>query len=314
MYSIHLPFMNKSLKINSWISAFRLRTLPLAIAAIGLGNILAFANGSFLWVTCILSFLTAILLQILSNLANDYGDSVHGADHAGRVGPTRAVQSGEISEKEMKKAVILFWVLTIICGLFLLWFSIIGVWLKIGFLVLGIFSAIAATQYTSGKSPYGYKGLGDLSVFFFFGWVGVIGSYVLQVGTWQWDILLPASTISFFSMAVLNLNNMRDLNSDKIAGKQTLPVRFGIDAAKAYHWTLMLGGLLFSLIFISIQGGNILHYLFALVLIPLVMIGLAASKRKDAASLDPLLKFMALTTVLFVILFGIGIWLGGPLI
>jgi 1,4-dihydroxy-2-naphthoate octaprenyltransferase len=306
--------MNKSSKVNSWISAFRLRTLPLAIAAIGLGNILAAANGNFQWDVCALSFATAILLQILSNLANDYGDSIHGADHVGRIGPARAVQSGEISKEEMKSAVSLFWVLTIIAGIILLWVSNIGLWLKLGFLILGIISAVAATQYTSGKSPYGYKGLGDVSVFFFFGWVGVVGSYVLQIGTWQWDILLPASTISLFSMAVLNLNNMRDLNSDKIAGKLTLPVRYGIGVAKTYHWILMLGGLMLSIIYMLVHSSNVIHFLFVLVLPVLIRIGIAVSKRKDAASLDPLLKFMALTTVFFVFLFGIGIWLGGALI
>jgi len=166
------------LKLAAWISALRLRTLPLALSTVGAGSFLAIQNGQFTWPVFLWTVLTTVLLQILSNLANDYGDSQHGADSADRVGPTRAVQSGIISSTEMKYGVIVFIVLSLLSGLQLLNVAFgFGTTQFNVFLAIGILSIIAAYTYTAGKRPYGYAGFGDLMVLIFFGLVGVGGSY-----------------------------------------------------------------------------------------------------------------------------------------
>ncbi|MFM7854907.1 MAG: 1,4-dihydroxy-2-naphthoate octaprenyltransferase, partial [Flammeovirgaceae bacterium] len=188
--------------------------------------------------------ITTIFLQILSNLANDYGDSVNGADHAGRRGPQRAVQSGAISLGQMRNAVTLFVLLSLISGSLLLWFSFGTNWHNIiTFFGLGLLSILAAIGYTVGKKPYGYIGLGDVSVLIFFGLVGVMGSYFLFTRSFTWQEVLPAMSCGLFSIAVLNINNIRDIESDKAAGKFSIPVRIGKEKATTYHWLLLIGGL-----------------------------------------------------------------------
>jgi 1,4-dihydroxy-2-naphthoate octaprenyltransferase len=193
--------------------------------------------------------LTTIFLQVLSNLANDYGDSVHGADHADRKGPTRAVQSGAISRSQMRSAVILFSFLSLISGIILLWLSFGTNWGSVFlFFGLGLLCILAAIGYTVGKKPYGYIGLGDISVLIFFGLVGVMGSYYLFTHQISWQEVLPALSCGLFSIAVLNVNNIRDIDSDRIAGKYSIPVRIGKEKAALYHWILLSGGLLSAVI------------------------------------------------------------------
>ena len=162
--------------MNRWVEAARPRTLPLAIASILLGNFLAFASGSFQWLIAILAIITTVGLQVLSNFANDYGDSANGVDTAARKVAKRAVQTGQISQSEMKKAMIFTSIISFFSGILLLFFSLhnalIEVWLA--FLALGISCIIASIAYTVGKRPYGYMGLGDLAVFIFFGFVGTM--------------------------------------------------------------------------------------------------------------------------------------------
>jgi len=295
------------MNIKSWLHAFRLRTLPLALACIGMAGFLAAAAGKFNPVIFGLCCLTTIFLQVLSNLANDYGDSQNGADHEGRKGPIRAVQSGAISAAQMRKAVIIFSLLSLICGLSLLWFSFGSNWRALTlFFGLGILSIAAAIGYTVGKKPYGYIGLGDISVLIFFGLVGVMGSYYLFTHTITWMELLPALSCGLFSIAVLNINNIRDIDSDRMAGKFSIPVRVGKEKASIYHWVLLLSGLICSLGYTILNYKSPIQFLFLLT-VPLFIRNGHAVHQRLSAELDPFLKQMALSTLLFVVLFGIGL-------
>ncbi len=289
-----------SLKI--WLSAFRLRTLPLAAASIALGSFLAAYDSAFQWRVTILCFLTAVLLQILSNLANDYGDSVHGADSGNRVGPERATQSGKISTKSIRFALLVFTSLCLIVGYLLIRGE------SLFFHLSGLTAIAAAVAYTLGPK-YGYTGLGDIFVFLFFGLIGVFGTYYLHTHQLNFQILLPAAACGLFCAGVLNINNIRDLHSDKLAGKNTIPVRFGQRKARIYHWVLLLSALGFALIFVLLNYKNPWQFLF-LITLPLVLKNaVGISLQSNAADLDPHLKQMAITTLLFSFCFGVGILL-----
>lgn len=293
--------------VKSWIGAFRLRTLPLSLSCIGMGSFLAAGVHQFNGLIFTFCCLTTIFLQVLSNLANDYGDSINGADHVGRKGPQRAVQSGVISASQMRNAVILFSGLSLVSGLSLLWFSFGTDWSSIfAFLGLGVLSILAAIGYTVGRRPYGYIGLGDISVFIFFGLVGVVGSYYLFTHQISWKEILPAMSCGFFSIAVLNINNIRDIESDRAAGKFSIPVRIGKEKASIYHWVLLIGGLASALIYSYINYHSLFQLLFLLSAPLFIKNGISVSS-KPSEELDPFLKQMALSTLLFVLLFGVGI-------
>jgi len=295
---------------RNWISAFRPRTLPLALSCILMGAFLAASLHAFRLDIFLFCALTTIFLQVLSNLANDYGDSINGADHAGRVGPSRAVQSGSISVSSMRKALILFVIMCLASGLYLLWISfgqnIRGL---LFFLALGILSIVAAIAYTVGRRPYGYVGLGDISVLIFFGFVGVLGSLYLFTKAIEWYHVFPALSCGFFSMAVLNINNIRDIESDKLAGKNSLPVRWGKQKATVYHWLLLGGGIGSAIVYTMLNYQSLVQFLFVIT-IPLFLFNARSVSRREARDLDPLLRQMALSTLLFVILFGMGTILG----
>ncbi|MDN5210921.1 1,4-dihydroxy-2-naphthoate polyprenyltransferase [Fulvivirgaceae bacterium BMA12] len=300
--------MEKSANIKSWISAFRLRTLPLALASIGMGSFLAASVQRFNMAIFVLCATTTICLQILSNLANDYGDSVNGADHEQRQGPSRAVQAGHISAEAMKRGIVIFVVLSLLSGIYLLYIAL-GWNLKtfLFFLATGLGAILAAMAYTIGKKPYGYIGLGDLSVLLFFGIVGVIGSFYLYTGLISWQYLFPALSCGLFSMAVLNVNNIRDIASDKLAGKMSIPVRIGRKKAVIYHWVLLITGLLAALVFTFLNFNSYFQLLFLITVPLLLKNGIAVAKNTAPRHLDPYLKQMALTTLLFVLTFGFGL-------
>jgi 1,4-dihydroxy-2-naphthoate octaprenyltransferase len=290
-----------------WLKAFRLRTLPLAISCIAMGGFLAVAAGAFDWTIFLLCVLTTVFLQILSNLANDYGDSIHGADSADRKGPSRAVQSGAVSKNQMKTAVAIFVLLSFISGISLLLVSFGLQWRAIIFFIgLGVLSIFAAIAYTVGKKPYGYAGLGDVSVLIFFGFVGVMGSYYLFTKRVTPFEALPAFSCGLFSMAVLNINNIRDIESDRQAGKFSVPVRIGREWAVLYHWSLLLAGLLSAIVYTALTFTSVWQLLF-LISLPLFLKNGQAVSSKPSHELDPYLKQMALSTLLFVMLFGLGL-------
>lgn len=293
--------------MKKWLTAFRLRTLPLALSSISMGAFLAAADGRFSGRVFVWCVLTTVFLQLLSNLANDYGDTVNGADSAARKGPARAVQSGLISLSQMRRAIIIFSTLSLSAGLVLLYVAFGTNWRAfLSFLAVGVAAIFAAIAYTAGRKPYGYQGLGDLSVFLFFGLAGVLGSYYLFAGQFYGQLLLPATSCGLFSVAVLNINNIRDIESDKAAGKQSVPVRLGRRRAEYYHLMLLVAGLLSALLFVYLDYSGWPQLLFLITAPLLIVNGRAVFRHKEADRLDPYLKQMALSTLLFVLLFGIG--------
>jgi 1,4-dihydroxy-2-naphthoate polyprenyltransferase len=300
--------MNRS-EINAWMHAMRPRTLPLAFSSSLLGSFIAYNDKNFKWSVLWLALLTTLFLQILSNLANDYGDSKNGADNAERVGPQRAVQSGAISAGQMRLAVIITSTLAFISGILLIGagvgFSASVTWFV--FLLLGIGAVAAAISYTVGKKPYGYMGFGDLFVFLFFGLTGVLGTYFLHSGHLQSDLLLPASAMGFLSAAVLNLNNMRDIKGDSRAGKRTMVVIMGPSLARYYHLILVAAAPVTLIFYTMANYHGPFQYIF-LITIPLLTIHLLTVFRvKVPSELDPQLKRLAITTFATVIIFGIGL-------
>lgn len=289
-------------KLTVWLEAFRLRTLPLAAATILLGTLLAASEGALRWPVAVLCLLTAVLLQILTNLANDYGDTLHGADSPQRVGPRRVTQQGFISAKSMRLAILAFLLLAMGAGLLLIINE------SVFFYVAGLAAIGAAIGYTVGPRPYGYRGLGDLFVFLFFGLVGVGGTYYLQTHRFSPAVLLPAATCGFFCVAVLNINNMRDLHSDALAGKRTLPVRLGLERARVYHWALLGAGVVCALAYTVMRWQNPWQLLFLIALPPLWKNGRTVARR-EPHELDPYLKQMSITTLLFCLTFGLGLML-----
>ena len=247
---------------------------------------------------------------MLSNLANDYGDSIHGADSMDRKGPSRAVQSGAIRADQMKAAMIIFVALSLVSGVSLLLVSFGLQWKAIlFFLGLGMLSILAAIAYTVGKKPYGYSGLGDFSVLIFFGLVGVMGSCYLFTQKISAYEVFPALSCGLFSIGVLNINNIRDIESDKKAGKFSIPVRIGRKNAIVYHCFLVIGGLTSALVYSILTYHSPWQFLF-LLSVPLFIKNLQAVSTKPSEQLDPYLRQMALSTLAFVILFGIGLLIG----
>jgi 1,4-dihydroxy-2-naphthoate polyprenyltransferase len=298
------------MRVKVWLKAFRLRTLPLALSCILMGAFLAAFKNAFHWPVFLLCVLTTVFLQVLSNLSNDYGDSVHGADSDHRTGPKRTVQAGEISPSAMKTAMIVCAVLAFVSGLSLLFIAFGPDWRAIlFFVILGIASIVAAVAYTVGKRPYGYAGLGDVSVLIFFGLVGVLGSLYLFTKAFGYREILPAISCGLFSVGVLNVNNIRDIDSDRMAGKNSIPVRLGKSKAVMYHWVLLSTGFVAALAFTWINYASPWQLIFLLSL-PLFLKNAIAVKRYSSVRLDPYLKQMALSTLIFVVLFGIGLLIG----
>ena len=293
---------------KAWISAARPRTLPLALASIGMGSFLAASVGAFSLRVFLLCACTTIFLQVLSNLANDYGDSVHGADSQERQGPKRAVQSGVIPARQMRTAMIVFALLSLFTGIWLLYEALKDASARtIGlFFGLGLCAIAAAVTYTAGKRPYGYAGLGDISVLLFFGLLGVLGTFYLHTKAFDPVLVLPALSCGLFATAVLNVNNIRDIESDRKAGKKSIPVRLGREAAVRYHWLLLGAGLLCAVGYVALTYASPWQLLFLATLPLLGRNALAVHRNRTAAALDPYLKQMALTTLLFVLTFGLG--------
>ncbi|GGK56464.1 MULTISPECIES: 1,4-dihydroxy-2-naphthoate polyprenyltransferase [Flavobacteriaceae] len=295
--------------VKSYIQAARLRTLPLSVSGIIIGSFMAASKGLFNWKICILAILTTIGFQIISNFANDYGDGVKGTDNKDRIGPKRAVQSGKITPKQMRTAIVTSSIITFIIAIALIFIAFgkedfINL---IIFFSLGIASIAAAIKYTVGKKAYGYSGFGDLFVFLFFGLVSVIGSYYLYSKQLSITLLLPAFSVGFLSIGVLNLNNMRDRASDIKSGKNTLVVKMGNESAKYYHYYLLVTAFLFAILYTIVHYNSPYQFLFLITFFPIIMHFKVVANNKKPKLLDPELKKLAITTFLFSILFGIGL-------
>ncbi len=301
--------MKTTNKLIIWLQAFRLRTLPLALANAVMGSFLALAEGGFRWPVFVLTTLTITFLQILSNLANDYGDAVSGKDTLQRVGPQRVTVSGLVKTSEMKRMILLFIILCIVSGSGLIYFGLKNMsWKQIAlFFGLGLAAIIAAIKYTIGRKPYGYKGFGDIFVFIFFGLVGVIGTYYLHTNWFDLHTVLPAVVIGLFSTAVLNVNNLRDISTDSETGKQTLAVQYGFQFARNYHLVLLAAGWIFALVFTLIYYQSYWQFMFLFTLPLFVRNARRVYQHQLSDELNKELKNLALATFLFSIVFGLGL-------
>jgi 1,4-dihydroxy-2-naphthoate octaprenyltransferase len=294
--------------LKSWIKAFRLRTLPLALSVILTGSFLAVQDGEYNGWVIGLSLLTTLFLQILSNLANDYGDAQKGTDNAARTGPQRTVQSGEISPASMKKAIMAFASLSLLSGVALLYFAFGDDFaMTLLFLAIGLAAIWAAVKYTVGENAYGYAGLSDLFVFLFFGLVGVTGSYFLNTHSLNWSVLMPAAAMGLFSTGVLNLNNMRDIDNDIRSGKHTLASRMGIVESKKYHMILVFFGWILLLAWMMLQKQHPERLILLIALPFFVYDVFKVMHTKTKAALDPYLRKLALKTLLVALLFGLSV-------
>lgn len=272
-----------------------------------MGGFLAASEPLFYPASVILAALTAVLLQILSNLANDYGDFKKGLDNADRTGPRRVMQSGEMTEKQMRRGIAVVSLVTLFSGILLLW----SAWSHMGwkelvvFAVLGLSAIAAALLYTLGKHPYGYLGLGDLFCFLFFGWVAVLGTFYLAANRFDPLAMLPATAMGFLSNAVLNINNMRDYENDKAKGKNTLVVRLGLKNAFRYHIFLIVGAFVCLSAYCCLYHASWFTYAFWL-LFPLFLKDLITIRKTfESGHLDPLLPKQVVKTFLLTLVFGI---------
>ena len=293
--------------MKHWIEAARLRTLPLSVSGIIVGSMYALANPTddvltptevFNWKLFAFAILTTLGLQILSNFANDYGDGIKGIDNEDRVGPKRTIQSGVITPQAMKSAIILTSGLTLFSAIYLIYlaFGAHNLGYSLFYLILGIAAIASAIRYTVGNSAYGYRGFGDLFVFVFFGLVSTLGVNFLYSKQLDAILILPATAIGFLSVAVLNLNNMRDEASDRKSGKNTLVVKMGIENAKKYHYFLIIGAMVLVVVFAILSGFNFDQYLFLIAYLPLVKHLITVRKNQNNKLLDPELKKVALST------------------
>jgi 1,4-dihydroxy-2-naphthoate octaprenyltransferase len=287
--------------MKKWIQAMRLRTLPLAASCILAGAAAAKSDGYENSMILLLTLCTTFLLQVLSNFANDYGDYSHGVDNENRVGPTRAMQSGAISKNQMKRALIITTLLTLLSGISLLWFVFAPSAQFASALImfsLGIGAIAAAIKYTVGNNPYGYRGLGDLFVFLFFGPVGVLGTYYLLTLQLEAHTILPAFTVGLFSTAVLNLNNLRDHENDRAMGKNTLVVSMGFKKGKLYQSFLITTGTACLIAWLALHSSSQAQLLALLPAAVQCMLLVNVWKTQQPAALDGELKKVALLTFL----------------
>ena len=293
---------------KTWIRAARPRTLLLSFSGVLLGGFLAIkigpSTGSGTWLCLLFCALTAVLLQILSNLANDYGDFKKGVDGVHRVGPQRELQSGAITEKEMRKGIALIGAMCLFSGVLIFVFARLS-WQELAvFAALGLGAVLAALFYTLGKNPYGYRGLGDLYCFLFFGWTAVAGTFYLATKTLDFSVLLPASAMGFLSNAVLNINNMRDMENDRASGKSSLVVKIGLKKAFVYHCLLIGGAFICLTVYLVLHYAAWYSYLFWL-LFPIFLKDLIAIKKTTPELLDPFLGRQVKHSFLLVVVFGV---------
>ncbi|HCT3783722.1 TPA: 1,4-dihydroxy-2-naphthoate polyprenyltransferase [Proteus mirabilis] len=294
-------------RTQAWLESLRPKTLPLGLIAIVTGSALAYWTGHFELPIALLAILTAGTLQILSNLANDYGDAVKGTDTEERLGPLRGMQKGVITPAQMKKALIINVIISCVSGIALIIVACKKPEDAIGFLVMGLLAIVAAITYTVGKRPYGYMGLGDISVLIFFGWLSVIGTYYLQANAFNIVTLLPATACGLLSVAVLNINNMRDLENDIQAGKNTLAVRLGASGSRIYHTCVIAIAIICLIVFTLIYMHRWTAWLFLLA-VPMLLLHI---KRVNAdlsgETMRPLLEHMVKAALLTNILFSLGL-------
>lgn len=299
------------MNIKAWLEAARLRTLPLSVSGILVGSFYAFSQGFVNWWILSFALITTLGLQVLSNFANDYGDGIKGTDNEHRIGPQRAIQSGTITVAAMKKGIIITSLLTLASAITLIYlaFGKDDFASSLFFFFLGLAAIASAIKYTVGSSAYGYRGLGDIFVFIFFGLVSVLGCYFLFAKQIDTLIVLPAIAIGLLSVAVLNLNNMRDQVSDAMSGKNTLAVKMGPVKAKLYHYFIIVTALVLTLIFAILCSFKSVQYIFLVAYVPFLMHIKTVADNSVPKALDPELKKVALSTFLLSVLLCIALQL-----
>ena len=293
-------------KFRATVASMRLRTLPLSTGGVILGILLATADFKVdVWVA-VLIVLTTVCLQILSNLSNELGDVLHGTDTEDRQGPQYGLNSGVLTIGEMKVLIGIFVVLCIVSGTAMTLQSFGTLWdlTPILVLLLGAGAIMGAMKYTLGRNPYGYRGLGDFYVFLFFGLVAVLGSYFVASHTLFWRLLLPGAAVGCFSVGVLNVNNIRDMETDA-ANRVTVAIRLGERKSKVYQTVLIVLGWIFMLAYCQLRMFSWWHYLFVLTL-PLFILHLRGVWTRSGKKLDPMLPLLVMSTFLFCLLAGIG--------
>lgn len=292
-------------KVKYYIESFRLRTLPLSVSGVILGSLLAIPAGNFKVTTFVLAIVTTLLLQILSNMSNELGDTLHGTDTEEREGPQYSLQSGTLTIKDVKRMIVIFVLLSALSGIGLVASAFDALFSKDGILILaaGGFAIIAALCYTLGKHPYGYMGFGDIAVFIFFGLLSVIGANFLMSGFIDMSLLLPASACGLLITGVLNINNTRDMETDK-ENRRTIPTIIGEQKAKIYQVLLEILPFVCMVAYCIIKESSWYGYLFLLML-PFFIKHLKQIFALSGRDLDPLLPELSKMTLVFCALSGI---------
>ena len=294
-------------KFNEWVSAARLRTIPLSVSGVLIGSFSSLNDNKFNLYIFLLALLTTISYQVLSNFANDYGDGIKGTDK-NRIGPKRAVQSGAIKLKEMKKGIIVTTIFSLFLTVLLVYSAfpddLVNIFVFISLGALAIFSAI---KYTIGSNAYGYLGFGDVFVFLFFGLVSVLGSHFLFTRSFSFSLIYPACTIGLLCSGVLNLNNMRDVANDRVNKKNTIAVMLGPYKSKIYHSILILLAIILMVKFHFLNNikSALLTILFVLLLLWLILQLFQVYKVSEAKNFDFYLKPLVSSTVLYSLLLSI---------
>jgi len=285
--------------IRIWVLAARLRTLPAAVAPVLVGTSLAIRDGEFDGWAFAFALLGALFIQVGTNLSNDYSDARRGADTEDRLGPVRVTAGGLVPPKQVLIATYVSFGLAVLCGIYLI--AVAGPVL----LAIGAASIVAGVLYTGGPRPYGYEGLGEVFVFLFFGIVAVSGSYYVQIQELPWPIFALAVPVGLIASAILVVNNVRDVDTDRRAGKRTLAVRLGRDRARMLY-TGMLGAAYASL---AVIGAGLCWW----VLLPLATLPLAARlistvrERTDGPSLNGALAGTGMLQLAFCVLLSAGV-------
>lgn len=295
------------MRIKEYVSAMRLRTLPLSLAGVSLGAMLAVADYFVDWRVVVFLLITAACLQILSNVCNELGDYRRGVVSAHERNVSSALREGKISEKGLQVLVRIMVAASVVSGLAMIYLTYGSLFLLESFILMifGYLAIRAAMNYTLGRNPYGYKGLGDLYVFVFFGFLAVWGAYYVcshSFGTAM--ILLPAAAIGFFSMGVLNVNNLRDMDTDR-GCRITIALKLGERGARIYQTVLLAAGWAAMLIYVSLRIFDLWHYLFLLTL-PFFVWHLVLVWKYKGKELDKALPVLVIATFGFVLLAGAG--------
>lgn len=287
-------------KLKIWLDALRPKTLPAAAAPVLIGAAIAFADATIKPMVLTMTFIAALLIQIGTNLANDYYDHFKGADTADRLGPTRATNAGLVSPSQMKTAFIIAFALAVTVGLYLVYKGGLAI------LIIGILSIACGILYTAGPFALGYTGLADLFVLVFFGPVAVGGTYYLQTGNINSTVIIAGLAPGLLSTAILTVNNFRDIETDKQAGKKTLAVRLGCTFAISEYIFCVIAGCLVPLVVCTLSRTNWLSCL-SLVTILLAFKNIKTIRSQpDGQTLNNMLASTGKLLLIYSILFSVG--------